>query len=224
MLVVPETRAAIWAQHTLLPPSRPMPKLKPEISAARREHILTAALSCIGRKGYHQTTLDDIAAEAGLSKGGVYVYFDSKKALYIALFESVLEESGITQRLQVSGVTVHERLANMLTAMVEAMVKPKFQKKAPLILDIWLQNLHDPYFQERVSALYDQYREPLAGIIEEGVAAGEFRPVDASALANILLGAFDGIMVQMLIDESAVNISAISQTLRTLVDGLLLET
>ena len=50
-----------------------MPRLKPEVLAQRKEHILKAALVSFARKGYHQTTMNEIVAEAGLSKGGVYV-------------------------------------------------------------------------------------------------------------------------------------------------------
>ena len=55
-----------------------MPKLKPETLAERKQHILEAALICFARKGYHQTTMDDIVHEARLSKGGVYVHLTQR--------------------------------------------------------------------------------------------------------------------------------------------------
>lgn len=177
-------------------------------------------MTCFAQKGYHQTTLDDIAGVAGLSKGGIYVYFDSKWELYIALFDWVMEGAGITQSLQASGASVYEKLVNGLTGMAAAIAKPDFRRIAPLLLDIWMQNLHDPQFQELSAGQYNQFREPLTKLIAEGIAAGEFKQVDATALANILLGLFDGLMVQMLIDDSAVDFSAVSQTLPILLEGL----
>ena len=50
-----------------------MPKLAVEVREARRTHILAAALRCFARNGYYPTTIDDIAAEAGVSKGAPYV-------------------------------------------------------------------------------------------------------------------------------------------------------
>jgi AcrR family transcriptional regulator len=64
-----------------------MPKLKPDIQRARREHILDAAELCFGRAGFHRTTMHDICKEAGVSPGALYVYFDSKEALIAGICE-----------------------------------------------------------------------------------------------------------------------------------------
>lgn len=64
-----------------------MPKLKPETQAARREHILDAALRCFARAGFHRTTMHDICKAAAVSPGALYVYFDSKEALIAGLCE-----------------------------------------------------------------------------------------------------------------------------------------
>ena len=64
-----------------------MPKLKPEVQHARREHILDAAEHCFARAGFHRTTMHDICKEAGVSPGALYVYFDSKEALIAGISE-----------------------------------------------------------------------------------------------------------------------------------------
>ena len=64
-----------------------MPKLKPEVQRARREHILDAAERCFARAGFHRTTMHDICKEAGVSPGALYVYFDSKEALIAGICE-----------------------------------------------------------------------------------------------------------------------------------------
>jgi AcrR family transcriptional regulator len=64
-----------------------MPKLKPDIQRARREHILDAAEQCFARAGFHRTTMHDICKEAGISPGALYVYFDSKEALIAGIAE-----------------------------------------------------------------------------------------------------------------------------------------
>ena len=64
-----------------------MPKLKPDIQRARRDHILDAAEQCFGRAGFHRTTMHDICSEAGVSPGALYVYFDSKEALIAGISE-----------------------------------------------------------------------------------------------------------------------------------------
>ncbi|MFN2125926.1 MAG: TetR/AcrR family transcriptional regulator [Candidatus Promineifilaceae bacterium] len=200
-----------------------MPKLSPETIAARKQHILNAALTCFARNGYHQTTLDDIVKEAGVSKGGVYVHFDSKKELYMALFDCLMPEAGLAHNLEVGETTAHETLVTALTGLVAEISAPQFRQTARLLLDMWLQNLDDPEFKQMFADQYDQFRQSLISIIEDGIAKGEFKPVDAPSLANILLGAFDGLMVQDLIDETAVEWTAVSKTLTALVDGLLIK-
>jgi TetR/AcrR family transcriptional regulator, repressor for uid operon len=66
---------------------KPMPKLKPDIQRARREHILDAAEQCFARAGFHRTTMHDICKEAAVSPGAFYVYFDSKEALIAGIAE-----------------------------------------------------------------------------------------------------------------------------------------
>jgi len=64
-----------------------VPKLKPHVQRARREHILDAAERCFARSGFHRTTMQDICREAAVSPGALYVYFDSKEALIAGICE-----------------------------------------------------------------------------------------------------------------------------------------
>ena len=64
-----------------------MPKLKPDVQRARREHILDAAEKRFAEAGFHRTSIHDICREAGVSPGALYVYFDSKEALIAGLSE-----------------------------------------------------------------------------------------------------------------------------------------
>jgi AcrR family transcriptional regulator len=70
-----------------------MPKVTEAHSAARRQQIIDAAYRCFARKGFHQATMRDIYAEANLSPGAVYHYFDSKDAIIQASFEFDYERS-----------------------------------------------------------------------------------------------------------------------------------
>ncbi len=61
-------------------------KKAPEL---RKEEIFNAALFCFNQKGYYEASIDDIAARAGITKGGIYHHFNSKKTLFIDLFHTV---------------------------------------------------------------------------------------------------------------------------------------
>ncbi len=201
------------------------PKLKPKVLEERKAHILEAALTCFARKGYHQTTMDDIVDEAGLSKGGLYWHFNSKKELFLSLFESLMGEveTFMLASMQTEK-SAKERLGDMLDMFVALSTFEEFERIMPLLIDVWAQNRQDPEVNEVATAIYHQYQEPLVKLIEEGIANGEFNPVNASALAGIIFGTYDGLMVQWMIDETLVDWGAVNQTVMdTLVAGLLAE-
>ena len=199
------------------------PKLRPEALKARKAHILQAARACFARQGYHQTTMDDIVQEAGLSKGGVYWHFDSKKDLFLAIIESTLSDAQATiQESVASQPSAREKLGAVLAGLAALATSDRFLEIAPLMLDGWAQNRQDPDVNEVVIAVYDRYRVSVAQVIEEGITQGEFKPVDTLALTSIVLALYDGLMVQAMLDEAMVDWAAISETLtNTLIAGLL---
>ena len=64
-----------------------MPKIAEERKAARRQQFVSAAWRCAATKGYRDMTVDDVCAEAKLSKGAFYGYFDQKRDLLVALLD-----------------------------------------------------------------------------------------------------------------------------------------
>lgn len=63
-----------------------------DAKADKRRLILEAATSCFAQNGFAATRLDDIAERAGVAKGTIYLHFENKDALYIALFRETLDE------------------------------------------------------------------------------------------------------------------------------------
>jgi AcrR family transcriptional regulator len=62
-----------------------------QLIAARRKQILEAAVKVFAAKGFHQTTIKDIAREAGVAQGTIYNYFENKTALMLGIFDSLNE-------------------------------------------------------------------------------------------------------------------------------------
>src|ERR1700747_1225802 len=67
-----------------------MPKVSAQYRDERRAHILAAARRCFVRNGFHQTSVQDLVREAGMSSGAIYRYFDSKDAMILAICEENL--------------------------------------------------------------------------------------------------------------------------------------
>jgi AcrR family transcriptional regulator len=200
-----------------------MPKLKPETSAVRRFHILEAAMICFSQKGYHQTTMDDIVQQAGLSKGGLYVHFNSKKELFLSLFDGFVDEFGLFTVADTPDLTAYERLVNLLAEMVATATSDNFRETSALMTDIWAQNSRDQEINLMAKKLYEKVRFPLAQLIEDGIAEGTFKTIDATSMANIIVAVFEGLLIQAMVDETAVDWSAASRTLTVMIDGLLNE-
>ncbi len=198
------------------------PKLAPEVIAERRAHILRAALTCFARKGYHQTTMDDIVKESGLSKGGIYWHFSGKHDLLTSLFTTMIgDPEEIFAPIRAASTSARQKLEAVLDLFEKSVVDTPFSQWMPLLLEVWVQNERDPEMQEIAVQIWARYRRPLAQIIRDGIDSGEFRPVDADTLANILIGVYDGLMMQWMIDPAQVDWKAVRETLMdTLVAGL----
>src|ERR1700742_4519168 len=69
-----------------------MPKRSQEYRDARREQILSAAKRCFVRNGFHETSMQDLFAEAGLSAGAVYRYSASKDEVILAIAQENMSE------------------------------------------------------------------------------------------------------------------------------------
>jgi AcrR family transcriptional regulator len=198
-----------------------MPKLKPATLTARKNHILQAALTRFASQGYHDTTVDDIAREADLSKGSIYVHFDSKKELFLSAFVWFFDEFGVFDARDAVGSSAYEKLLCVLGRSITAITSEAFLQGLQLLVEVWAKNARDSDMKKAAETLYTQFSQPLIEIIQTGSEDGEFVPVHAPTLASILLAILDGLIVQVIIDPTAVDWVSVSETLDTLIAGLL---
>jgi AcrR family transcriptional regulator len=70
-----------------------VPKISFAQEQQRRAQILSAAMACFARQGYHATSMDDVVRESGLSVGAIYSYFASKEDLFLALSDDRAEQT-----------------------------------------------------------------------------------------------------------------------------------
>jgi len=193
------------------------PRVEPE---KQRATILAAAAICFSRKGYHRTTMDEIVAESGLSKGTLYWYFESKQDLFLEIFESwgdtMLEamrgmaenrSQPAADRLRALGMWSMEMLAaesEIVTLMIEAYTALRGDREA----------------YERLLKVYSPFLDMLTDVIEDGVRQGEFKPVNARPLAEALGAALDGIALQNLIGMPGDTRARVTTFVEVIIDGL----
>jgi AcrR family transcriptional regulator len=165
---------------------------RPDVSEERRAQIIEAALACFTRHGYVNTTMDEIAAESGLSKGAIYWYFDSKDDLFEAAANSVLAEM-IEQSM--TAMMACETATKKLHVGARCLVDlcREVESTFGLIIEFWTQSEHREEATAFWAAAITQYRQAVEAILDAGVKAGEFKPVDTEPLAWMIMAAYDGL-------------------------------
>lgn len=162
--------------------------------AATRAQILQSALVCFAEKGYHQTSMDDIVAQSGLSKGALYWHFNSKKELFIALVEWFMSQIGEEiSHAWTTDMSAADKIRTM--AMVSLESSEQMIPFVKVILDFWAQTSEDEQLQQMFNQIIEGYQDQLGEIIAEGIASGEFRPVDAPHLSLALFGMLDALFL-----------------------------
>jgi len=158
----------------------------------RRKQILAAALKVFTEKGYHAANVSDVAAEAGVSQGTIYWYFDSKEALFQAAVLSVFDEWG---QEATEAILAQPTARGKLEALFQGMESLGEQMEGlfMLFLGYWASSPDRARAGQWWLDLLCEYKNIVADIIGEGVRNGEFRAVDPEALAWSLLATYDGL-------------------------------
>ena len=168
-----------------------------ETRGASRKRFLKAATTCFGRQGYYRTTMDDIAAESGLSKGALYWHFRSKKELFISLFQVMI--GGIEQAWNAIADSPGLSATDKIRASIDLM-RTEMGRFGPLLgvmLEAWALTRQDADVGDIMRNLYAPYLRTVERMLAQGVAEGEFQTVDARATSLVILTLLDGIVLAM---------------------------
>jgi TetR/AcrR family fatty acid metabolism transcriptional regulator len=174
-------------------------------SSERRTQIREAALRIFARKGYQDTVVEDVADEAGVSKGTIYTYFDRKEELLGAVYEGLFKEMEERQvRILESDRPPLDKIRALLHDFVD--IVGGQEHRAQVLLDIWVAGMRDPdRFEINFAEAYAQYRALLRELLREAKAQGDV-PDDLPDVApSVLIGAIDGLLLQWLLDPDSVD-------------------
>ena len=151
--------------------------------------ILHAALATVREKGYHATTLEDIAERLGVRKTALYHYFPDKDSiLYACHQESLAELDRMIAESANCCTSARERLAYLINEHVRVMTDEL--EGSPLAFEV--PALSDERRVEIIAGR-DRYEHVLRDIVTDGVDSGEFRQVDAKIAVFAILGAINWI-------------------------------
>ncbi|GAA1296969.1 TetR/AcrR family transcriptional regulator [Streptomyces javensis] len=175
-----------------------MPKVSQEYLDARRAEILTAARRCFVRDGFHETSMQDLLAEAGVSSGSLYRYFSSKQDMIIAIAEENLAEVVRQARRQAErrpAAGVGEAIADLFEVIRAKHTESGF---AAIALLTWSESLRNPTLADRLKTALTEATADLAAIVREHQEVRQL-PADAAAdsLAQLITSTVPGYILQL---------------------------
>ena len=167
----------------LIEPTSPRRRRK----EARPQELLDAALSLFVEKGFAGTRAEEVAVRAGVSKGTLYLYFPSKEDLLKAVIAHHLSEriaAGAAQAADFTGTNV-----DLLRTVLCDWWEHVYNSAAGAVFKLVITEVRN--FPEIAAFYVQEVVEParllLGGIVQRGIDAGEFRPVDLGVAVHSLV-------------------------------------
>ncbi len=173
-------------------------ELKTNRQVDRRPQILDAAERCFALNGFHRTTMQDLAREAGMVPGNLYRYFPSKNAIILGLVER--------DRTDIAADFAALSAAQNLMTAFEQLGRKHFidqpREKAVIALQIWSEAALDPEIAAQVTAFQTDVRTGIRGVLLKARETGEIHPdVDVEALTQLIITLSDGMIRRRAIDR-----------------------
>ena len=193
------------------------------LPAERKRQILDAAASVFSRAGYYEARMDDIADEAGLSKGALYLYFPGKEALITALLEGHLDHSlHFMEALVGMEGTVRDRLTSYIRH--ESGELESMRAILPVCYEFYAAALRQEEAAAFFKSYFRRYLDLLAEIVQQGIDRGELRQADPRQTAILLAGSHEGLTLLWLMDPTAFDWTTQMESGLQLVLAALMET
>ncbi len=184
-----------------------------------RRRLIDAAAKVFARQGYAGASLDEIAEEAGFTKGAVYSNFASKDDLFLtALEEHLTERIGDIQETFADIGSLDDVRAggSEVAARVE-----EDRELWLLFMEVWTRAAREPEVRARIAGLYASWREAIGGLIEARFReVGVPLPAEPEDLAAAAIALAEGHALQRLVDPDRLHDEAYGDMLAYLVGGM----
>lgn len=181
------------------------------ITAQRRREIVDATVRVMGARGWNETSIDEIAKEAGISRGLVSYHFKDKNELLSGVLERCREMFLEAVR---GSVGSDERPEEQMRCATHASLLMARSNPVPyeVFLHFSTSGLADPRLAEQIRDLYRTYRSVTAAAIRSGQEQGFYRRgIDPLAAAAKHQGTIIGIALQWIIDPGMFDLEAAAE-------------
>ncbi len=158
-----------------------------------RERILDAAMELFSAKGFHDTKLDEIVAEASTSKGSIYFHFPNKEKLFIALVDQFAD---LIERRAQEAIAGEAEGIRRVQAALEAVLETfsKYRRPAKLLL-VQAVGLGTVFERKRIE-VNDRFALLIKTYLDEAVADGSILPVNTGIVSHAWMGAIYNVVIQ----------------------------
>lgn len=190
-------------------------------NGGKREKILKGALKAFARKGFYNTKVSEIASEAEVADGTIYLYFKNKDDLLISLFEDRME--WIIGRIEDELETVDGTVLEKMTRIIELHFQLAIEN--PDLAEFITVELRQSakFIKEYSNPKFGDYLGILKKLIDEGQQEGVFRKdLDSRLVGRAVFGALDEVLLQLTLSHNRPeDVSReVEQVSRMLIDGL----
>jgi len=179
------------------------------VSGDKRERILAAAELIFARHGFFAARVSEIAREAGVADGTIYLYFKSKDDLLISLFESRMKQVNEALRAAIADRPPVEQLRAFIRAYLQLVSD---EPAAAEVLTIELRQ-SSKFMKEYDNPEFAAFLRMLGGIVADGQARGELdRAIPSHIAARMIFGILDELALAWVLARQPIAASAISGT------------
>jgi len=164
---------------------RPAPRWQRR-KESRPDEIVAAALACFTEKGFSATLLDDVAAQAGIAKGTLYRYFESKEDLFRAVVHTNLGTALTAAEHEIAAS--HSSAAELIAGLIQRMAERIASPAGVLPHLVFAEAARFPDLARfYVDTVIARGLGLMERVIKHGIATGEFRPVDTRSAAFCII-------------------------------------
>jgi TetR/AcrR family fatty acid metabolism transcriptional regulator len=185
----------------------------------KRAAILRAAIQVFAHNGYFNSKVADIAREAGVADGTVYLYFKSKEDILHSIFDRSMEEAICEAKRQLAAITdAREKLRRIAMLHLERLGA---DRDLAVVFQVELRG-STKFMEEFSAAGLAEYLGLIRQAFEEGQAAGIFRAeLNAKVVAKILFGALDEMATNWILSKRRYKLAPLSdQVLDIFLNGV----
>ena len=161
----------------------------------RRQQILSVAREVFAKRGYHQTTIDDIVAQAGVARGTFYLYFEDKRAVFSDLVDRFAGQLSVAIVRIVTddpGRSVVEQVRENIRAIIGTALTDRAMTKILFTDAVGI----DPAFDRKLQTFYDSVVQLLTESLKDGQTLGIVADGEPRVLAYLTIGALKELLYQ----------------------------